>query len=62
MYPRTYDNEGHVINYPALVMALRRGTCWCGVGIGNPMLGGKHNKLCLYIQSFMPPIGDEDQE
>ena len=29
----------------AALEAVRRGSCWCGVGIGNPMMRG-HSKAC----------------
>lgn len=25
---------------------MRQGSCWCSVGIGNPMMGGRHSDAC----------------
>ena len=32
-----------------LLHKLKRGTCWCELGIGNPMMSG-HTMLCREIQ------------
>lgn len=29
-----------------VIEVLRTGSCWCGVGIGNPMFEGKHSAQC----------------
>lgn len=36
-----------------IIWGLRRGDCWCGVGIDNPMYQGKHDKICLQAQKAM---------
>ena len=37
----------------ALLAHLRRGACWCGVGVGNRAMQGKHSEACIEIQEFM---------
>lgn len=38
------------------VRELKRCTCWCDVGIGNPMYGGKHTEACISISAFFEQI------
>lgn len=35
------------------LIGLKRGDCWCEVGIGNPMLRGKHLQPCLFAQTIL---------
>ena len=42
-----------------LLDALKRGTCWCEVGIGNPMLQ-THTVTCVRVQSIMKRAGRLD--
>ena len=37
----------------ALVMRLKCGSCWCEVGIGNPMMQGRHSDACLEVQRLV---------
>lgn len=36
-----------------LMIALRQGDCWCGVGIDNPMLRGIHSAVCCEVSATM---------
>ena len=35
-----------------LLYGLRRGDCWCDVGIGNPMMSS-HDKVCDEVRAFL---------
>lgn len=37
----------------AALTALKKGSCWCDVAIGNPMYQGEHTKGCLLAQKVM---------
>ena len=34
----------------AVLKALQRGSCWCEMGIGNPMMS-RHSQACLAAQA-----------
>jgi hypothetical protein len=36
-----------------LLILLRRGECWCEVGIGNPALRGVHTDACSAVRALM---------
>ena len=36
----------------AILHQLRKGQCWCEMGIGNPMVK-KHSEICLAVQEIM---------
>lgn len=38
------------VKYVSFISGLRRGDCWCEVGIGNPNAGGDHSAICREIQ------------
>lgn len=37
---------------------IRRGSCWCELGIGNPMVKG-HSRGCFRVRKFFAAIGRE---
>lgn len=39
-----------------LLWELQCVDCWCEVGIGNPMLGGRHTSLCLRVRRFLEKV------
>jgi len=38
-----------------LLRALKTGSCWCGVGIGNPMLK-EHSEVCQKVREIYPDL------
>jgi hypothetical protein len=42
----------------SLLERLKTGACWCEVGIGNPMLAGRHAQVCLDVQAALRPSGE----
>ena len=45
--------ESAVRELVKVLRLLKRGDCWCEVGIGNPMLRGKHTQQCLIAQELL---------
>lgn len=39
----------------ALLRALKRGSCWCEMGIGNPMYRD-HSVTCEQVQKFLKSL------
>ena len=39
-----------VIESHSAIYALRRGDCWCEMGIGNPMMK-EHSQICLFLKT-----------
>jgi hypothetical protein len=37
------ENAGRLLG---IISKLKSGTCWCGIGIGNPMVTGSHSEAC----------------
>lgn len=43
------------------ISGLKTGSCWCDVGIGNPMMRGRHSLGCLGVLDLMRTDLGEDQ-
>jgi hypothetical protein len=41
---RLLDDRFYMVQ---LFKELRRGDCWCGVGIGDPSMRGEHSLVCV---------------
>jgi hypothetical protein len=39
-----------------IVARLRTGDCWCGVGIGDPRVGGRHSVACVQARELLPEL------
>lgn len=39
-----------------LLHYLKRGSCWCEVGIDNPMYKGEHTNGCLQAQKIVDKL------
>jgi hypothetical protein len=54
------DTLTPLITQPLLeiIADLKTGSCWCQVGVGNPMTSGQHSLVCLSVQNMIarPPI------
>jgi hypothetical protein len=37
------ENAGRLLG---IISRLKSGSCWCGIGIGNPMVTGSHSEAC----------------
>jgi hypothetical protein len=41
----------------AALRELKRGDCWCEVGIGNPNMGGRHSSACRKVAVLLDRTG-----
>ena len=41
-----------IVRLRALILSLKRGSCWCEMGIGNPMMRGAHTEACRQAQTL----------
>jgi hypothetical protein len=44
----------------AALRELKRGDCWCEVGIGNPNMGGRHSSACRKVAVLLDRTGAGD--
>lgn len=42
-----------------VVAKLKRGSCWCGAGTGDPNLAGRHTAACAAAQEFVNTYGKD---
>ena len=47
-----YVAKNSIPRFKSIISDLRRGSCWCGKGIGNPMLK-THTDACAVAQEAM---------
>jgi len=43
----------------SLLVQCKTGGCWCGVGLDNPMLKGRHTPKCNQIRLFISQCVEE---